>query len=96
MLRREGWPVNRKRVHRLYRLQGLQVRMRVRRRKHMRDECLNVNLFVSLEDARRKIEAWRRDYNHVRPHSSLRNLTPSEVAQQGQQPWTNEDSKFSL
>lgn len=35
MLRREGWPVNRKRVRRLYRLQGLQVRMRVRRRKHM-------------------------------------------------------------
>jgi putative transposase len=35
VLRREGWPINRKRVHRLYRLEGLQVRMRVRRRKHM-------------------------------------------------------------
>ena len=35
MLRREGWAVNRKRVRRLYRLQGLQVRMRLRRRKHM-------------------------------------------------------------
>ncbi len=35
MLRREGWPINRKRVRRLYRLDGLQVRMRVRRRKHM-------------------------------------------------------------
>ena len=35
MLRREGWVVNRKRVRRLYRLEGLQVRMRVRRRKHM-------------------------------------------------------------
>jgi putative transposase len=35
MLRREGWSVNRKRVRRLYRLDGLQVRMRVRRRKHM-------------------------------------------------------------
>ena len=35
MLRREGWPVNRKRIHRLYRLDGLQLRMRVRRRKHM-------------------------------------------------------------
>ncbi len=34
LLRREGWPVNRKRVRRLYRLEGLQVRMRVRRRKH--------------------------------------------------------------
>jgi len=30
VLRREGWKVNRKRVHRLYRLEGLQVRMRVR------------------------------------------------------------------
>src|SRR5262245_13221796 len=35
MLRREGWGVNRKRVRRLYRLDGLQVRMRVRRRKHI-------------------------------------------------------------
>lgn len=35
MLRREGWLVNRKRVRRLYRLEGLQVRMRVRRRKHI-------------------------------------------------------------
>jgi len=34
LLRREGWLVNRKRVRRLYRLDGLQLRMRVRRRKH--------------------------------------------------------------
>ena len=34
-LRREGWLVNRKRVRRLYRLDGLQLRMRVRRRKHI-------------------------------------------------------------
>lgn len=33
MLRREGWPVGRKRVRRLYRLEGLQLRMRCRRRK---------------------------------------------------------------
>lgn len=33
--RREGWRVNHKRVHRLYYLEGLQVRMRVKRRKHM-------------------------------------------------------------
>ena len=38
MLRREGWRVNRKRVHRLYCLEGLQLRMRVRRRKH---QCLH-------------------------------------------------------
>jgi putative transposase len=35
LLRREGWAINRKRVRRLYRLEGLQVRMRIRRRKHM-------------------------------------------------------------
>jgi putative transposase len=34
LLRREGWRVNRKRVRRLYRLEGLQVRLRVRRQKH--------------------------------------------------------------
>jgi putative transposase len=201
VLRREGWHVNHKRVHRLYQLQGLQIRMRVRRRKHMclhrgevpratrpierwsmdfvhdqlfdgrpirlltvvdqftrlsplieprfsfkggdvvaalervtapgrvplsitvdhgpefisraledwawrnhvkldfihpgkptenghiesfngrlRDECLNVTQFVSLEDARARIEAWRIDYNEHRPHSSLGNLTPGEFA----------------
>jgi len=201
LLRREGWLVNRKRVRRLYRLEGLQVRMRVRRRKHMalhrgpaplavrpterwsmdfvhdaladgkpfrvltvvdqwsrqspilevassmsgltvsaaldraidedavprsitvdhgtefmsraledwayrrgvqldfirpgkpvenafieafngrlRDECLNVHQFLSIEDARAKIEAWRVDYNARRPHSSLGHLTPNEFA----------------
>jgi putative transposase len=38
MPRREGWPVNKKRVRRLYRLEGLQLRMRIRRRKHI---CLH-------------------------------------------------------
>ena len=44
-----------------------------------RDECLNVNWFLSLEDAEDKINAWREEYNHFRPHSSLKNLTPNEV-----------------
>jgi putative transposase len=44
----------------------------------LRDECLNVHQFLSLDDARTKIEAWRRDYNHHRPHSALGHLTPSE------------------
>ena len=38
----------------------------------LRDECLNQHWFLSLADARRIIEAWRVDYNTVRPHSSLR------------------------
>lgn len=45
-----------------------------------RDECLNQNWFVSLEDARKIIETWRVDYNTVRPHSSLGYLTPEEFA----------------
>lgn len=44
-----------------------------------RDECLNTNWFLSLHDARAKIEAWRRDYNSFRPHSSLLGLTPDEA-----------------
>ena len=45
-----------------------------------RDECLNQNWFVSLNDARRIIEAWRVDYNTVRPHSRLGYRTPAEFA----------------
>jgi hypothetical protein len=46
----------------------------------LREECFNEHVFLSLGDARRKIEAWRGDYNHERPHSSLGNLTPEEFA----------------
>jgi putative transposase len=44
----------------------------------MRDECLNEHWFRTLSEARQTIEAWRRDYNEVRPHSSLGNRTPQE------------------
>ena len=47
-----------------------------------RDECLNTNVFVSLHDARQKIEAWRIDYNEHRPHGSLGDLTPQEFVEQ--------------
>jgi putative transposase len=43
-----------------------------------RDECLNVNWFINLYDARRKIAAWRVEYNQLRPHSSLAYRTPEE------------------
>jgi putative transposase len=46
-----------------------------------RDECLNASWFVSLADACRAISSWRLDYNRVRPHSSLGDLTPEEFAQ---------------
>ena len=45
-----------------------------------RDECLNQNWFASLAEARQVIEAWRLDYNTVRPHSSLGYRTPEEFA----------------
>ena len=44
----------------------------------LRDECLNENWFLSLKDARDIIETWRIDYNEVRPHGSLRGLSPRE------------------
>ena len=47
----------------------------------LRDECLNTHWFLSLEDAREKIESWRRDYNHFRPHSSLENSPPALFAE---------------
>ncbi len=43
----------------------------------LRDECLNVHWFSGLDDAREKIEDWRRDYNETRPHSSLGDLAPA-------------------
>jgi putative transposase len=46
----------------------------------LRDECLNEHVFGSLSAARRIIEAWRIDYNEVRPHSSLGYQTPEEFA----------------
>jgi len=46
----------------------------------LRDECLNTNWFLSIEDAQSKLEAWRRDYNEFRPHSSLGNMTPADFA----------------
>lgn len=47
-----------------------------------RDECLSANWFVHLEDARRRIEIWRHDYNRVRPHQSLGDIPPKEYATQ--------------
>jgi putative transposase len=49
-----------------------------------RDECLNIHWFLSLEDAKDKIERWREEYNNFRPHSSLADLTPEQVVNQCQ------------
>ena len=47
-----------------------------------RDECLNMEWFRSRAEAKVIIEAWRREYNEVRPHSSLGQLTPNEFINQ--------------
>jgi putative transposase len=52
--------------------------------RRLRDECLNVHEFLSIEHARQVIERWRRDYNEHRPHGALGHLTPSEYARSGQ------------
>ena len=46
----------------------------------LRDELLNETLFSGLGHARGVLEAWRRDYNEVRPHSALGNIPPGEFA----------------
>lgn len=45
-----------------------------------RDECLNEHWFISLVDAKAIIETWRVDYNTIRPHGSLGQLTPAAYA----------------
>jgi putative transposase len=47
----------------------------------LRDECLNVEWFPSLEQARQKLAAWRDDYNYNRPHSALDDRAPAVFAQ---------------
>lgn len=52
----------------------------------VRDECLNVHWFLFLDDARQRIEKWRTDYSHFRPHSSLGNAAPAQFAEEFLQP----------
>jgi putative transposase len=46
----------------------------------LRQECLNENWFLSLDDAREKVEEWRLHYNRERPHGALGNLSPVQFA----------------
>jgi putative transposase len=58
LVRREGWTVNHKRVYRLYCLEGLQVRMRVRRRKHV---AVQRGIAPTLTGERQR---WSMDFVH--------------------------------
>ena len=51
----------------------------------VRAECLNASWFLSMADARDRIEEWRCQYNEDRPHSALGNLTPNAFANQASQ-----------
>ncbi len=48
----------------------------------LRDECLNLEWFTSLKEAKELIEDWRTSYNQVRPHSALGYLSPVLWAKQ--------------
>ena len=61
-----------------------------------RDECLNEHVFVSLDDARLKVENWRIDYNANRPHRSLNYMTPNEFAASFQTEITNTQLALSV
>lgn len=45
-----------------------------------RDDCLNQHWFSSLAEARLLIEHWRKEYNHLRPHSSIGRIPPDAFA----------------
>jgi len=48
-----------------------------------RDEFLNTELFSTPTEAQLLSDQWRREYNTLRPHSTLHGRTPLEAAQQG-------------
>ena len=47
-----------------------------------RDECLNEHWFISIDEAEAVVEAWRQDYNTVRPHSALGYRTPEQAVRE--------------
>ena len=46
----------------------------------MRDELLDGEIFLTLAETKYVVDRWRMDYNHYRPHSSLKKMTPAEFA----------------
>lgn len=59
----------------------------------LRDECLNVHWFETIDEAKAKIEAWRVEYNESRPHQALNELTPAEFAAQTRHLITSQEPK---
>ena len=52
----------------------------------LRMECLDIEIFRSMAEAQGKLAAWRYDFNHRRPHSSIGDLTPKEFAAKHRKP----------
>ena len=65
----------------------------------LRAECLNAHCFMGLADAREKLDAWRRDYNDVRPHSAIGYKVPSDMHDHGgvasASPWSEPETPIS-
>ena len=57
----------------------------------LRDECLNVHWFETIDEAQTKIETWGVEYNESRPHQALKDLTPAENAGQARHLVTSEE-----
>jgi putative transposase len=57
----------------------------------LRDEHLTEEVFLDLEDAKKKIEKWRREYNQTRPHSALGMKTPNQFEEEFNKNLTRRD-----
>ncbi len=57
----------------------------------LRDEHLTEEVFLDLEDAKKKIEKWRREYNQTRPHSALGMKTPNQFEEEFRKNLTQRD-----
>ncbi len=107
LLKREGKGMNLKKVYRLYREERLTVRKRGGRKRALgtrapmaipQEPNQRWSLdFVSdsLAAARRIIEAWRTDYNTVRPHSSLGGMAPAEFTNRPRHGHMDTEAKLS-
>ena len=88
LLKREGWHDNPKRIYRIYKEEGLNLRVKRPRRcraaSHRSQrpassslhDCWSTDFVADALFDGKKIEAWREEYNTFRPHSFLGNLTP--------------------
>ncbi|MBZ0301755.1 MAG: IS3 family transposase [Anaerolineae bacterium] len=88
MLRHEGFRLNRKRVDRIWRQEGLQLPRRKTGKRRFGDSTGTLrrasrpNEVWTYDLLEARIEQWRQEYNHRRPHSSLRYLAPAVFAEQ--------------